>query len=281
MNVRRYLKRLFGRLLTPSYVSTIIWICTDTIEIVFFGLALSMVLAMASPFLETAAEACHELRTKRQARRKTALLERYIPFINAYKDIVTKYPPGLLPPPLQQSLSAQLDILAHHLQLLKGDKTTRYATAYDLVLALSVHQHDFDLWDLDECQDFVQGLLSELSAAATASWRGFLNRLRQPSLAGEWVGPLARVEHELDNAIHQALSHSLLVSLTANAPEVHARICALLKLDTFHRQAALQTYLSSPRMHCSPHEVADTVAYLRSEAVAAAFLAVLNPARKS
>jgi hypothetical protein len=276
MNMRRYCKRLFGRILTPSYISTLIWLVTDTVEVVFLGIALSVVFAIASPFLETAAEAYHEFRVKRGAQRKTTLLDHFVPFINAYKDAVTKYPPALFSAPDTQSLVVQLDILAQHMRTLKGKKTQAYTTSYDLVLDLSVHQGDFDHWELDDCEEFVQCLLHELSAHAVGPWRVAINRFRHQPCEATWSSVLATAEQDLDNAIQQELRLSPLVTLTENAPEMRARICSLLKLETFHRQAALQTYLSSPRFPCAPHEVADTIAYLRSDAVAVAFLTVLN-----
>ena len=276
MNMRRYCKRLFGRILTPSYISTLIWLVTDTVEVVFLGIALSVVFAIASPFLETAAEVYHEFRAKREAQRKATLLDHFVPFINAYKDAVTKYPPALFSSPGTQSLLVQLDILAQHMRTLKGTKTQAYATAYDLVLGLSVHQGDFDHWELDDCQEFVQHLLHELSARATGPWRVTINRFRHQPREAKWSAALATAEQDLDNAIQQDLRLSPLVTLTEHAPEMRARICSLLKLETFHRQAALQTYLSPARFPCAPHEVADTITSLRSDAVAAAFLTVLD-----
>jgi hypothetical protein len=276
MRMRWYCKRLFGRILTPSYISTLIWLATDTVEVVFLGIALSVVFAIASPFLETAAELCQEFRAKRDVQRKTTLLEHFIPFINAYKDAVTKYPPALLSPPFTQGLFVQLDILAQYVRTLKGTKTQAYATSYDLVLALPLHHSDFDHWSLEDCQEYVQRLLRELSAHAVGPWRAAINRFRHRPLAATWSGALATAEQYLDNAIQQELRLSPLVTLTENAPEMRTRICSLLKLEAFHRQAALQTYLSSPRFPCSPHDVADTIAYLRSDAVAAAFLTVLD-----
>jgi hypothetical protein len=281
MNMRRYCKRLFGRILTPSYISTLIWLVTDTVEVVFLGIALSVVFAIASPFLETAVEVYHEFRTKREAQRKATLLEHFVPFINAYKDAVSKYPPALFSSPATQSLFIQLDILAQHVRTLKGTKTQAYTTAYELVLDFSVHQSDFDHWELDDCQEFMQDLLHELSAHAIGPWCVALNRFRHQPREATWSAALATAEQDLDNAIQQELRLSPLVTLTENAPEMRARICSLLKLETFHRQAALQTYLSSPRFPCSPHEVADTIASLRSDAVATAFLTVLDETQTS
>jgi hypothetical protein len=277
MNIRRYSKKLFGRILTPSYISTLIWLVTDVVEVVFLGIALSVVFAIASPFLETAAEAYHEFRGKREAQRKTTLLDHFVPFMSTYKDAVTKYPPALFSStPGTQSLVVQLDILAQHMRTLKGAKTQAYTTSYDLVLDLSVHQGDFDHWELDDCEEFVQRILRELSAHAVGPWRVAINRFRHQPHEATWSSALATAEQDLDNAIQRELRRSPLVTLTENAPEVRARICSLLKLETFHRQAALQTYLSSPRFPCAPHEVADTIAYLRSDAVAVAFLSVLD-----
>jgi hypothetical protein len=112
-------------------------------------------------------------------------------------------------------------------------------------------------------------------------WRVAINRFRHRPHEATWAGALATAEQDLDNAIQQELRLSPLVTLTENAPEIRARICSLLKLETFHRQAALQTYLSSPRFHCSPHEVADTIASLRSDAVTVAFLTVLDETHTS
>jgi hypothetical protein len=276
MRMRWYCKRLFGRILTPSYISTLIWIVTDTVEVVFLGIALSVVFAVASPFLETAAEIWHEFRAKRDTQRKVTLLNHFVPFITAYTNALTKYPPALFSPPCAQNLFAQLDILAHHVRALKGTKTQAYATSYDLVLALPLHQSDFGHWDLDDCQECVQRLLNELSVHAVGPWRVAIQRFRHQPLAATWARALATAEQDLDSAIQQELRLSPLVALAEKAPEIRARICSLLKLETFHRQAALQTYLSSPRLHCSPHDVADTIGHLRSDAVAAAFLTVLD-----
>jgi hypothetical protein len=280
MTLWRFLKHLFGRILTPSYISTLLWLFTDAMEVIFLGVALSVVLAVAAPLIETTTECVALWRTKRQRRRKQALLTHVVPFLNAYKDVLTTYPPGLLPAAEQWSFSAQLDIFAQHLQRLKGEKTAQYGSTYDLVSALTMHPGDFEFWHLDDCQDFMQEVLCDLSAHAVAPWHTLLERFRQQDFTGAWAASLARLGKDLANAVHQELRRSALVTLATSAPDVHERLCALLKLEAFHRQAALQTYLSSPRFHCCPHEVADTIAALRSDAVAQAFLAVLQPAEK-
>jgi hypothetical protein len=239
-----------------------------------------VVLAIATPFLETAGEMVAEWLAKRQAHHKTALLDHFIPFINAYKDALTRYPPALLPPPLRCRLSAQLDIFAPHFRRLKGQKTPAYTTSYDFVLACTVHQDDFAYWDLDACREFVQTLLRALAAQALPSWRVLLQRFSARPITAEWQHTLATAAGDLDKVVQRTLCQSPLVALTHNVPEVRQRLCALLKLEAFHRQAALQTYLSAPRLHFSPHDVADTVAYLRHDAVAQAFLAVLENGEK-
>jgi hypothetical protein len=276
MDKKRLLKRLFGRILTPSYISTMLWLLTGAVEIVILGVALSVVLAVAAPFLETFTELLEELRARRQAGRKQQLLETFISFINAYKNVLTRYPPALLPLPLADGVTDQLERLAQYMRTLKGRRTTQYATPYEMVQALTVMPEDFEHWDLDACTDFVGQVSTDLADAPLASLRQAIQRLVSQSPHRAWVKPLTVAAGELDRAVQSTLAQWRFVQLAQQDPEIRQRVTTLLQAEAVHRQASLQTYLASNRLQCPPHEVHAAVACLRYEPVVAQVLALID-----
>ncbi len=276
MDIKRVIKRLFGRILAPSYVSAVIWLLTDAIEVVILGVALSVALVVAAPFLETLAEAMQELRAKFEVRRKAQLLHTFVPFINAYKDVLAKYPPELLPDSLAYGVADQLEIVAQHLRTLKGQRTRYYTIPYDRVQAFDVTEQDFQHWELDQCTAFVKQVTDELSSVQMALLKRVVTRFASQRPQADWTQHLQAAERELDRVVRDEIARWRLVQLASQESEIRERVTTLLQLEAVQRQAGLQTYLASPRLQCAPHEVREAMAYLRHDPVVDHVLALIH-----
>jgi hypothetical protein len=268
MDKKRFLKALFGRILTPSYISTILWLITDTVEVVVLGVALSVVLAVASPLLETGVEFLEELRIQRQATRRGALLAAFVGFMNAYKDVLTKYPAALFPCPLAHSMSDQVELLAQYFRTLKGLRTKHYPTPYNAVYSLEFAPEDFQDWDLQECADFAQQVLGELAGVAIAPLQQVVQHFVRYRTPQAWRGALTAAERKLDAAARRTLGQWRFVQQARADAEIRQRITTLLRSGEFHRQAGLQAYLTSRYLQYPPSEVHEAIIYLRHASVA-------------
>ena len=264
---KRYIKILLGRLLAPSYIGTVVWVLTDTIEYFIGGMVLSVGLAVARPFVETLAEGVQELRAELEAKRKRQLVKAFVRFGNAYKGVLTKYPPALLPGPFSRSVAEQLELFARCFRTLKGLRTRQYATSFELVRAMSVAPGDFEWWDLDACMAFVNRLIERLSALSTGALRQAVKQFAPEQSSRHWSRHLEVAESDLDRAVSQTLSQQRIIQLALQNPDVCQRVIALLQLETIHRQMGLQQYLSAESLHCRPSEVRDMVTFLRYEPV--------------
>src|SRR5262249_34041796 len=58
-------------------------------------------------------------------------------------------------------------------------------------------------------------------------------------------------------------------------PAVRERLATLLRLDSIHRQAGLQAYLTR-HLHCPPADMHDVMASIRYDSVAAKLLALIS-----
>jgi len=109
-----------------------------------------------------------------------------------------------------------------------------------------------------------------------AKLRSAVQRFAAQPSPPQWVRALKAVEQALDQAVQPELAQWHFIQLARQSPDVRQRLVTLLRLEAVHRQAGLQTYLSSPRLQCAPHEVREAITHLRHEAVAAKVLALLE-----
>jgi hypothetical protein len=277
MQPRHFLRALLGRILTPSYVSTILWLLTDTIEFVILGVALSVVLAVAAPLLETAAEWWAELRRQREAAQRHDCIAALVAFLNRYKAALTRYPPDLLPADLARSVMDQIALFAQYLRTLKGLRIKHYATSYDAVHSLMITSEDFVVWDLPECEAFLQHSLAELSEVATAPWQHVLQRFGRHRLSLAWKETLAMVERKLDTAVRHTLTQWRFMQQASIDPTMQQDIKTLLRSGSFHRQAGLKAYLTAHCPASSEEEIDAAITSFQYEAVVESALALLEP----
>jgi hypothetical protein len=279
MDTKRLVKVLFQRLLAPSYIGTVLWFLTDYLGVMIGGVALSVVFTVAYPFLQPVAEVLHEevaaQRQKVQAQRRTQLLETFLPFLHAYKAVLTKYPPALLSDAAPE-VSTQLQTCLESFRRVKERRLPYTAEPYETVEGLSLTLRDFEAWTLRDCKVWMENLLTALAAGQIAALahavRGFA---RQPA-GRSWKASLAMAERDLDREAERVLLRWRCIQRAREDPEVQKRLVTLLRLDAFNRQAGLQPYLASRPLQCSPGEVYEVMEYMRYEPVAAKVLALVE-----
>ena len=150
MNVNPFVKTLFGRILAPSYIMFIIGLLSDHLSIVFYGIGLSLLIAIAMPFLSTIGDLVEAVLHRQRASDHIERLEAFSQFINAYMAVLTKYPPEVMPESLANSVSNQLMIITRWARPLKGRHGGRHATLRDAVAAMRVTPEDFIGWSFDD-----------------------------------------------------------------------------------------------------------------------------------
>jgi hypothetical protein len=99
----------------------------------------------------------------------------------------------------------------------------------------------------------------------------------QGSPPRHWEPYLATAEQQLDREAAATISHWQWVQRAHADPGIRQRLLTLLRLDDFHRQTGLQTYLASPRLQCPPHEIFEVMDYIRYDAVAVKVQEILAP----
>src|SRR5262249_7974634 len=114
MDYKRLVQVLLQRL-APVYVATVLWVVTGYFAFMLGGVALSIILELMWPLLRPLFEVLYEemlaQRTQMQAQQRSELLQTFLAFLQAYKTVLTAYPPALLTASARE-VAAQLDTLA-------------------------------------------------------------------------------------------------------------------------------------------------------------------------
>lgn len=277
MKTKRLIKSLLGRILAPSYVGTAFWLLTDDIVLAIGGAAVSVALTMVMPFLETGIDAAKELRETFNAKRRTQLLDTFIQFINAYKNVVAKYPLDVLPDALTHNVAEQLGTFDRYLRRLKGLRIKQYATAYDAVRAMAITPNDFTGWDVDACATFVDEMIQDLSHASLASLRQALKRFDPRDAESTWQPYVCEAEQVLDDAVDRHLASWPMVQEIGANPDIRSRVETLLQTEAVSRQASLQVFLAKALPHYRPAELHTMVRSLQYDAVVEVLSALITP----
>ncbi|MGE3540029.1 MAG: hypothetical protein AB7N91_21660 [Candidatus Tectimicrobiota bacterium] len=284
MDFHRLLLVLLQRL-SPVYVATALWWLTDYFAIMLGGVALSVILMLAWPFIQPFLAVLYEevlqQRGERQAQRRATWLTTLLPFLHAYIRVVAKYPPALLTAS-GPTLAAQLDILAKALQQINRQRQTvdpfavQEQDAYTVVHSLTCNAQDLRDWSLQQCQTWAAQLWAALAQREMPTCQQAVQHFLAGHARRTWEACLTRVEQALDAEVEHTLRQWACLHKAQAQPDIRQRLATLLRLDAINRQAHLQPYLTARPVACTPEEVREVMAYIRYDAVATRLLALLE-----
>jgi hypothetical protein len=273
--------------LAPVYIATVLWSVTDYFAFVLGGVALSILMEVTWPLLRPLCEVLYEELTAQhaeaQARRRAALLKTFLPFFQAYKTVLTAYPPALLTASAS-AVAEQLDICADSVRQVKARRSPepedpfapQDEDPYELVQAASLAPRDFRDWSLHDCQIWCQEWLTALAKGRLTALRHAVQHVVREHPRETWEACLAEAGRALEHEAEQKLAHWHCIQRAQTDPAVRQHLATLLRLDPIHRQAGLQPYLLSRHLQCAPAEVREVMAYIRYESVAARVLALVE-----
>ena len=173
MDYKRLVQVMLQRL-APVYVATVLWIVTGYFAFMLGGVALSIILELTWPLLRPLFEVLYEellaQRTQVQAQQRAELLKTFLPFLQAYKTVLTTYPPALLTASAPE-VAAQLDtftgivleVKARRLPEPEDPFEPQCEDPYEIVQTASLTPRDFRDWRLQDCQTWRQELLEVLA----------------------------------------------------------------------------------------------------------------------
>lgn len=273
---KRYLLQIFLQRVLPSSLGAFLWFLTDYLSFMVGGVLLSIVLvAVGRPVIEVVQEAIMEHQEKGYAERLERLLETMLGFVNAYRRVLTKYPPDLLAES-GPAIHLQLETFVHSLRDVKKRRLPLSGDFYELVRDTPLTARDFQTWILEDCQDWINDLCAVLLETGPAFLTRVVHYYVQPSQPGRWESCLAEAEEILDREALQDLSRWPCLHQALKHPEAQQRMAILLRLDPIQRQANLQVYLAGRPLYCDPHDIDELVEHVRFEPIAAKVLALFE-----
>ena len=274
----RHLTRLFmQRLLAPASLGALLWLGTEYVAFLIGGSLVGLVLLfLARPFLEVLDEFLVTHVEAIRKRRRTQLVDGSLQFLNAYKAVLTKYPPALLSDSAPE-IAAQLETFLHNLRQVKGSRLDSGRDPYGIIHATPFTARDLTLWELPACRTWLHHFTATLATGQLPALRRAVQHFVQGRPPRHWEPYLAAAEQQLDREAAATISRWQWVQCAHADPDIRQRLLTLLRLDDFHRQTGLQTYLASPRLQCPPHEMFEVMDYIRYDAVAARVQEILAP----
>jgi len=286
MDYKRLVQVLLQRL-APVYVATVLWVVTGYFAFMLGGVALSIILELTWPLLRPLFEVLYEellaQRTQVQAQQRAELLKTFLPFLQAYKTVLTTYPPALLTASAPE-VAAQLDtftgivleVKARRLPEPEDPFEPQCEDPYEIVQTASLTPRDFRDWHLQDCQTWRQELLAVLAKGRIASLRHAVQHVAHDRPRPVWEPYLAEAARDLEREAEQKLCHWHWLQRARTDPAVRQHLATVLRLDPINRQFGLPPYLTSAHLQCTPDEVQEVMAYIRYDAVATKVLALLE-----
>lgn len=276
--------------LSPIYVATALWWLTDYVAIMIGGVALSLALAVAWPFVHPLLAVLYEevlqQRSQAQAQRRTQRLTALCQFLNAYKRVAAKYPPALLTVSAP-AISAQLELLAEALRQSNRRRqkrvdepcTSQAEDAYALVHTTAFSATDMPDWSLRECETWANTLCTALTQRNHAALQQAVQHFVAQHARPVWAACLATAEHDFDREATSTLAQWSCLHKAQDNVDIRQNLTTLLQLDPINRQAHLKPYLTRKPLACAPEEVRQVMAYIRYDPVAAGALRLLEQPR--
>ena len=284
------LNRRILRRLAPFGLVTVLWFVTGHVAVMIGGAALATIVqvgwALLRPVREVVYEEIMAHRTEVQVRRRNELLKTFLPFLQAYKTVLTTYPPALLTASAPE-VAAQLDTFAETVRQVKARRFPEYEDPgepqcedpYELVQTTSLSPRDFRHWRLRDCQTWRQDLLAVLAQGRITALRHAVHHVAHERPRSVWEPCLADAAGALEREAEQRLCHWRCIQRAHTAPAVRQHLTTLLRLDSINRQTGLRSYLMSRDLQCPLAEVQEVMAYIRYDSVAAKVLALVEAPR--
>jgi hypothetical protein len=215
-----------------------------------------------------------------QALRRTALLKIFLPFFQAYKTILTTYPPAMLTASAP-AVAAQIETFAEAIRDVKARRgpepddpfapSCEDAGRPDVSLTL----RDFRDWRLKDCQTWKQELLAMLAKGRIAALRHAVQHVMHERPRQVWDACLAEAARALEAEAEHTLRRWSCLQRAHADPAVRERLTTLLRLDSINRQTGLQSYLTT-HLQCPPADMHEVMASIRYDSVAAKLLVLIS-----
>ena len=285
MDLKRLAVVLCQRL-APVYVALGLSWVTGYVVITIGGIGLAIALELAWPLLRPFCDVLYEelmaQHSQAQAQRRTALLKAFLPFFQAYKTVLTTYPPAMLTASASE-VAVQIETIAEAIRDVKARRGPEpddpfappCEEAYEIVRTASLTLRDFRDWRLKDCQTWRQNLLALLAKGRIAALRHAVQHVMHERPRQVWDACLAEAARALEAEAEHTLRHWPCLQRAHADPAVRERLATLLRLDPINRQAGLQAYLTT-HLHCPPADVHDVMASIRYDPVAAKLLVLIS-----
>ncbi len=276
MDIKHVVTNFVFGFLIPAFTWIVLEKLTEHIIFAIGGSVTVLTIAYYVPSATTGLKALDNLIERCRHQRRRRYIDEMCAFLNAYIQLLAKYPPNLLPEQLSCCVDAHLLVFAHAFRSLQGRNTQMYATPYDMIQTLRFRHHDFQGWTLAGCETWWIKLLSTLSEIPDNPMQRVLQLGLDQAETHLWTYHLETAEERFDRAFEQALAqHPLLQHIRENdALRQHAMM--LIQTDTVPGQAHLQTQLQRHVELEFADDVKQLIALLRHDAVADALLAQLT-----
>lgn len=285
MDLKRLTVVLLQRL-APVYIAVALSWVTGYVVFTIGGIGLAIALELAWPLLRPFCDVLYEelmaQHSQAQAQRRTALLKAFLPFFQAYKTVLTTYPPAMLTASASE-VAVQIEAFAEAIRDVKARRGPEpddpfappCEEAYEIVQTVSLTPRDFRDWRLKDCQTWRQELLAILAKGRIAALRHAVQHVMHERPRQVWDACLAEAAYDLEaEAAHTLRLWPCLQRAQAD-PAVRERLATLLRLDSINRQTGLQAYLTT-HLQCPPAAIHDIMASIRYDAVAAKLLALIS-----
>ena len=267
MDAKRLGTIIVGRFLAPALTYVILERLTEYVVVAIGGAVGLVTLAFFMPSLATGIASLDAGFERLRATKRSRLITGWCERLNAYKAVLTKYPPELLPRDWAEPLMSQHDILIRFLRQHRGGKTRQFPTTYDFVRDLRLRSEDFDGLTMDACDVVFNDLIDDLSQIPQNPFQRVLQGMEPTAEPQISTYHLETVENHLDQVFRQALTTSPLVEHIRTHTELRQRVMTLLRTGDVHRQSSVQTYLLAHLPDWPPHEVDDLVKHMRYDVV--------------
>ena len=284
MDLKRLAVVVFQRL-APIYIAVALSWVTGYAVFTIGGIGLAIALELAWPLLRPLGEVLYEellaQHSQAQALRRTALLKTFLPFFQAYKTVLTTYPPAMLMASAPE-VAAQIETFAEAIHDVKARRDPEpddpFAPScedtYEIVRTESLTPRDFHDWRLKDCQTWKQELLAMLAKGRIAALRHAVQHVMHERPRQVWDACLAEAARALEAEAEYTLRGWPCLQRAHADSAVRERLATLLRLDSINRQAGLQVYLTT-HLQCPPADMHDVMASIRYDSVAAKLLALM------
>jgi hypothetical protein len=285
MDLKRLAVVLCQRL-APVYIALGLSWVTGYVVFTIGGIGLAVALELAWPLLRPFCAVLYEelmaQHSQAQAQRRTVLLKTFLPFFQAYKTVLTTYPPATLAASAPE-VAAQIDTFAEAIRNVKARRDPEpddpFAPAcedtYEVVRTVSLTLRDFRDWRLQDCTIWRQALLAILAKGRIAELRHAVQHVMHERPRQVWDACLADAACALEAEAEYTLRRWPCLQRAHADPGVRERLATLLRLDSISRQAGLQAYLNT-HLQCPPADRHEVMASIRYDSVAVKLLALIS-----